>query len=216
MKTVHWPVPVATFAMSLLLAGCDRQPAASADESATQSAASPAPLTTEKMSQQEEEASKTATPTGTGLCAAQEEVLFSCQLENRKIASICGVKNKAGTTVAQYRYGQSGETAELSWPEADSADRLKFASVPYSGGGEAQLQFLRGDTQYVVYSRVIRTNFAAGEPNDPSMEDGIFVRKGDRTIARHSCAGPDIRPIDYEKAKLYAEDVGDDIVEFEY
>ena len=215
MKTVHWPVPVATFAMSLLLAGCDQQTAASADESATQSTASPAPLTTEKMSQQEG-ASKTATPTGTGLCAAQEEVLFSCQLENTKIASICGVKNKAGITVAQYRYGKSGEAAELTWPEADSADRLKFASVPYSGGGEAQLQFLRGDTQYVVYSRVIRTNFAAGEPNDPSMEDGIFVRKGDRTIARYSCAGPNVRPIDYEKAKLYADNVGDDIVEFEY
>jgi hypothetical protein len=211
MKTI---VLLATAAV--LLSGCDQKAASADGEPAAESVASADPPATGTISGQEGQASKAVPSSDTGLCAPDEDVLFSCQLENRKIASVCGAIIKTGSIVAQYRYGKAGQVPELAWPEADSADRLKFASVPYSGGGEAQLHFRRGDTQYIVYSRVIRTNFTAGEPNDPALEDGIFVRKGDRIIARHVCDGPEVSPINYEKADLYAESSDDGIVELEY
>ena len=78
------------------------------------------------------------------------------------------------------------------------------------------MQFRRGDHQYIVFSRVIRTNFKAGEPNDPAMQDGVIVRKGEEIVARHACADPDVRSIDYEKAGRYAQDSADDIVAFDF
>ena len=214
MKTAALLVPLATAVM--LLSGCDQKAAPADGEPAAETVASADPLATGTLSDQERQASKAAPSSGTGLCAPDEDVLFSCQLENRKMASVCGANNKTGSVVAQYRYGKSGQVPELTWPDADSGERLKFASVPYSGGGEAQLHFRRGDTQYIIYSRVIRTNFTAGEPNDPDLADGIFVRKGDRIIARHACADPDVSPIDYEKADLYAEPSDGEIVELDY
>jgi len=201
----------------LLLAGCGPAPVTGSPETGDQSATTDAGLISREADEAGDSTGDNAVlPNGTGLCAAGEPVLFSCQLDNRNLVSICGARNGAGNPVAQYRYGKAGQVPELTWPEAGSADRLKFASVPYSGGGEAQLHFRRGDTQYVVYSRVIRTNFTAGEPNDPALEDGIVVRKGEKIIARHSCADPKLVPIDYEKAELYAETSADDIVELEY
>ena len=214
MKTAALLVPLATAGM--LLSGCDQKAASADGELAAESAAAADPLATGTISAQEGQASKAIPSSGTGLCAPGEDVLFSCQLENRKMASVCGLKKETGSVVAQYRYGKSGQVPELTWPDADSAERLKFASVPYSGGGEAQLHFRRGDTQYIIYSRVIRTNFTAGEPNDPQLADGIIVRKGDRIIARHACADPDVSPIDYEKADLYAEPSDGEIVELDY
>ena len=214
MKKFVLLVPLAM--AGLVLSGCDQKAAPADGEPAVETVASANPLATGTISGQEGQASKAVPSSGTGLCAPDEDVLFSCQLENRKMASVCGVTNKAGSAVAQYRYGKSGQVPELTWPEADSGERLEFASVPYSGGGEAQLHFRRGDTQYIVYSRVIRTNFTAGEPNDPDLADGIFVRKGDRIVARHACDDPEVRPIDYEKANLYAETSDDGIVELDY
>lgn len=202
--------------VAVILSGCDQKAAPAGGEAAEESAISADPLGQETTSEPDDPASKASPLAGTGLCAPGEEVLFSCQLENRKMASVCGLKNGTGSVVAQYRYGKAGQVPELIWPETDRADRLEFASVPYSGGGEAQLQFRRGDTQYIVYSRVIRTNFAPGEPNDPAIEDGIFVRKAGKPVARHACSDPDVRPINYEKAELYAATSEDGIVDLEY
>lgn len=202
--------------VAIILSGCNQKSAPADAESAEESVASADPLVQEKEPQSEEPAGTTSTLSGTGLCAPGEDVLFSCQLENKKMASVCGLKNGTGSVVAQYRYGKVGQVPELAWPGPDSADRIQFASVPYSGGGEAQLQFRRGDTQYIIYSRVIRTNFAPGEPNDPAIEDGIFVRKAGKTVARHSCSDPDVRPIDYDKSELYAATSEDGVVELEY
>ena len=214
MRIVSLPSSLAMVAAGMLLAGCDRQPAAS--EPDVQSPASPEPLTAEKAPGQRDQANHAAPSTAIGLCEPREEIIFSCRLENGKTASVCGTNTGAGAVVAQYRYGQAGQRPELTWPDAESAERLTFASVPYSGGGEAQLQFRRGDHQYIVFSRVIRTNFKTGEPNDPAMQDGVIVRKGDEIVARHACADPDVRSIDYEKAGRYAQDSADDIVAFDF
>ena len=141
----------------------------------------------------------------TGWCSAKEPVIFSCQLKNRKVISVCGTENGAGEKTAQYRFGALGKSPELVWPEAAGKDRLTFASVPYSGGGEAQLSFSRGDVTYVVYSRMVRTNFKAGEPNNPEMTDGIMVLKGKKTVSDLVCSDPDLVPVDYDLAAQYAD-----------
>ena len=212
---------VSAFAVLLSMSGCDQAPATDADGPPEPKPAPVAALASERSPDQSAGPERTGAHTtaplpANGLCIAGEEVIFSCQLENKKLASICGAANKSGKIVAQYRYGKPGESPELLWPETNSKDRLKFASVPYSGGGEAQLHFKRGGHQYVVYSRVIRTNFTVGEPNEPSLEDGIFVRKGEKIIARQSCADSSVMPIDYEKAERYADKSNDGLVEFEY
>ena len=215
MKSVSLPFSLAMVAAALLLAGCDRQPAPPASEPEVQSSASPERVTADKAAGQRDQANHAAPSTAIGLCEPREEIIFSCRLENGKTASVCGTDKETGAVVAEYRYGHAGQKPELTWPDADS-DRLSFASIPYSGGGEAQLQFRRGDHQYIVYSRVIRTNFKPGEPNDPAMQDGVIVQKGDKIIARHACADADVLPIDYQKAGRYAQSLADGIVELDF
>lgn len=216
MKSVSLPFSLAMVAAALLLPGCDRQPAPPASEPEVQSSAFREPVTADKAAGQRDQANHAAPSTAIGLCEPREEIIFSCRLENGKIASVCGTNKGAGAVVAEYRYGHAGQKPELTWPDADSADRLSFASIPYSGGGEAQLQFRRGDHQYTVYSRVIRTNFKPGEPNDPAMQDGVIVHKGDKIIARDACADADVLPIDYQKADRYVQSLADGIVELDF
>jgi hypothetical protein len=146
------------------------------------------------------------------LCAPGEKVLFSCSLENGKMASVCAAAQIGGARFAQYRYGVQGEESELVYPKSRQDGAIRFVSVPYSGGGEAQLIFERGDTTYVVYSNVIRTGFDEGG-NKPEFNDGLFAMRGDKTIADHQCKSDGLMSIDSEKARKYAKVVdGDDIV----
>jgi len=216
MKSVSLPFSLAMVAAAMLLAGCDRQPPSAALDPEVQSSASPETSTAEQAPGRQDQANNAAQSTRIGLCEPREEIIFSCRLENGKTASVCGTNMGTGAGAAQYRYGQAAQRPELTWPDADSADGLSFASVPYSGGGEAQLQFRRGDHQYIVYSRVIRTSFKAGEPNDPAMQDGVIVRRVDKIVARHACADPGVRSIDYEKARRYAQGLADDIVDLDF
>jgi hypothetical protein len=142
--------------------------------------------------------------TAIGWCSVKEPVIFSCRLKNRKTVSVCGTEDGAGDKTAQYRFGVLGNSPELVWPDAAGKDRLTFASVPYSGGGEAQLSFSRGDMTYVVYSRMVRTNFEADEPNYPEITDGIMVLKGKKTFSDLVCADSDVVPVDYDLAAQYA------------
>ncbi|MDE0932615.1 MAG: hypothetical protein OSA47_03305 [Novosphingopyxis baekryungensis] len=146
------------------------------------------------------------------LCAPGEKVLFSCSLENGKMASVCAAAQIGGARFAQYRYGVQGEESELVYPKSRQDGAIRFVSVPYSGGGEAQLIFERGDTTYVVYSNVIRTGFDEGG-NKPEFNDGLSAMRGDKTIADHQCKSDGLMSIDSEKARKYAKVVdGDDIV----
>ena len=146
------------------------------------------------------------------LCAPGEKVLFSCSLENGKMVSVCAAAQIGGARFAQYRYGVQGEESELVYPKSRQDGAIRFVSVPYSGGGEAQLMFERGDTTYVVYSNVIRTGFDEGG-NKPEFNNGIFAMRGDKTIAAHQCRPAGLMSIDYEKAEKYAQkDEGADII----
>lgn len=137
-------------------------------------------------------------------CDKDEEIIFACTMKSGKKASIC-VTGEGDDKFAQYRFGPDGKPAELAWPMTPQDGKLAFKSVPYSGGGEAQMSFIKGDTQYVVFSRVVRTNFEPGEPNNPAIEDGILVRRGGTVLGQLGCSGEVELPINYDLADKYGE-----------
>ncbi len=123
-------------------------------------------------------------------CQDGEETLFSCDAKGGKQIAVCG---KDGN--AQYRFGN--EVAEIT------LDNGKFASVPYSGGGEAQIAFSNGDTRYIVFSRIVRTNFEPGEPNNPEITDGVMVVRGGETIGKRTCIAGSPSAVDVGAGENY-------------
>tara|TARA_R110002124_G_C8957906_1_gene513811 strand:- start:2317 stop:2961 length:645 start_codon:yes stop_codon:yes gene_type:complete len=187
----------------LLIAGCGAQAPSDQAEASVDTVAGGAVSTPSSATAASHAVIKKTA--ATGWCSANEPVIFSCQLKSRKTISICGIESGEGAKTAQYRFGILGQPPELRWPEAGGKDRLTFASAPYSGGGEAQLSFSRGDVTYVVYSRIVRTNFTPGEPNDPAITDGIMVLKGQALATDLICSDSDVAPVDYELASEYAD-----------
>ncbi|MDJ0642857.1 MAG: hypothetical protein QNJ15_08570 [Erythrobacter sp.] len=123
-------------------------------------------------------------------CRPEEEKLFSCVVRGGSQLSVCANPEHG----PQYRFGK-GEGADLVLSEGT------WASVAYSGGGEAQIKFENGDTSYVVFSRIVRTNFEPGEPNNPAISDGVVVLRGEEVLAVNRCIDPDGDPIDYNLAE---------------
>lgn len=174
---------------TLLLASCgsagagnDGEPVEQRAEQAPPPAGplSPVPATTTSGS-----------PGRTVECASGEAEVFSCKVAGGKRIAICGT----GRGEAEYRFGDGEPELVLSGG--------RWASVPYSGGGEAQVAFASGDTRYVVFSRIVRTNFAAGEPNDPAISDGVIVLEGEEVIGIQLCDDPDVAAIDYDLAEAH-------------
>tara|TARA_B100000678_G_scaffold189392_1_gene158369 strand:- start:6 stop:617 length:612 start_codon:yes stop_codon:yes gene_type:complete len=139
-------------------------------------------------------AQSTASPTARPVaCASDEQELFSCTAGAKRIA-VCGVTNTQGQKTAQYRFG-SPDKAEIV------LDGGRFASVPYSGGGEAQIEFANGATRYVVYSRTVRTNFDE-RGNMPEFTDGVVVLRDGEAVADRQCTG-DAESIDIMAGEAY-------------
>ncbi|MXP25039.1 hypothetical protein GRI39_03120 [Altererythrobacter indicus] len=188
-----------------LLAGCSKSED-SGQSKAPAGAESAAPTTTPSA---EAEASPVAASTPDeskawgGKCAQGEEALFTCSLKNGRAVAVCKTGEGAGQGLVQYRYGKPDAEPELSWPQKSDDGKLTFASVPYSGGGEAQLSFARGAARYIVYSRVVRTNFKAGEPNDPAITDGVMVVENGKVKANYSCDGQVSKPVDVNLTTKY-------------
>ena len=109
------------------------------------------------------------------LCKAGETLLFSCPIDH-KLASVCSDGSKA-----TYYFG-SPDHVELS------SQALSIADHMFSGGGETQISFHRGDYGYVVYDRATRTSFAADERNDPGFTSGLVVQKNGKTISTKQCS----------------------------
>ncbi|WP_420607031.1 hypothetical protein [Novosphingopyxis sp.] len=197
----------------LLVAACSQAEPEASDggESPVAEAAAPALQPTKPVEASIPSPTPPAQPGKDNLCAPGEPVIFSCRLASGKSLSVCAAAEAGGPRFAQYRYGASGEANELTFPENRAAGALRFVSVPYSGGGEAQLSFARGSASYVVYSRVMRTNFEADEPNDPRFDDGVLVLRGEKTIADHRCESEQLTSVDHDLAKKYAksDDSGD-------
>jgi hypothetical protein len=132
-------------------------------------------------------------PGGVG-CALEETPIFACNLANGKRIAVCGL----GEYIGQYRYG--GSKPELVINGAD------YANVMYSGGGESQIAFENGGYRYIVFSRVVRTNFAAEEPNNPAMSDGVMILRGAKFVGMKLCSNANGLPVQTNSANAIWED----------
>ena len=123
-------------------------------------------------------------------CAAPEETVFSCAMPGGKRLAVCAPQQGE----AEYRFG--GKSPELVLRGG------KWATAMYSGGGEAQIQFVNGDTSYTVFSRMVRTNFTAGEPNNPAITDGVVITRDGAFVALRLCEGGQAEmPVQHDAAE---------------
>ena len=171
-----------------LLAACDTRSAPEVAEP-TASPSIPAPKSVADLA---------APPAQGGIgCKADEVSIFVCDLDNGKRVAVCG----AGEWSGRYRYGKSIPELEL--------DGGQYAYTMYSGGGEGQIVFDNAGYRYVVFSRMVRTNFRADEPNYPAMSDGVLVLRGKEFIDLQLCEGPDTLPVQLDAANAVWEDAGE-------
>lgn len=129
-------------------------------------------------------------------CHAHESTIFTCKLKDGKRVSVCGASEWLG----YYRYGGSSSEIEVAG--------AKYASVMYSGGGEAQIAFDNGDTRYIVFSRMVRTGFD-DEGNKPAISDGIVIDRGGKFLDLKTCDDPDLLPVQNEAANVIWENEGE-------
>ena len=109
------------------------------------------------------------------LCKVGESSVFNCQVKGKTV-SICASESKgAQDKFMQYRFG-SPSKLELSIPEK-GIDGIKVGNLMYSGGGGEFLIFKNKDTEYVVFSRIMK----GGE------DSGVLIQKGSKKIAGLYC-----------------------------
>lgn len=165
--------------MLVLLTACDAD-----TDSAKVSAVAPKTSTPAPAPEVRTVAEKAAPPKPGGVgCAPEESEIFACNLANGKRVAVCGLSEWIG----QYRYG--GSKPELVINGAD------YSHVTYSGGGERQIAFDHRGYRYIVFSRVVRTNFSAGEPNDPAISDGVVILRGKKFVEMQLCDDANGKPV---------------------
>ncbi len=109
------------------------------------------------------------------LCKVGETPLFNCPIDH-KFVSVCSDGAKA-----TYYFGNSNHI-ELS------SQALSIADHMFSGGGETQISFSRGDYGYIVYDKTTRTSFSADGRNNPDFTSGLVVQKSGKTISTKQCS----------------------------
>ncbi len=122
------------------------------------------------------------------LCEAHEKLVFGC-VTGKKVASICASPDVTSTTgYVQYRYGTVGRL-ELVYPDHRKPPKghFFFSRTDYSGGEENRIRFNNDGYDYVVFNNTVRTNFKAGEPNNPQESAGIFTRRTGKTSRPRKC-----------------------------
>jgi hypothetical protein len=134
-------------------------------------------------------------------CLPGEEPVFACKVRGGQRLAVCAPARGSSKGKTRYRFG--GDRPEVSISGGE------WASTAYSGGGEAQIAFVDADTRHIVFSRVVRTNFTPGEPNDPALSDGVIVERGGKVIAVHLCDDPDVLPVQYAAAGRSLPKAGD-------
>jgi hypothetical protein len=87
------------------------------------------------------------------LCGEDEDIYFSCHLENRKIISVCAKGNfDLGRGYVKYKYG--GKNNAFVLPRGDVSPEGNFAITDVSEGSirGLHLKFITGSYTYVVSS----------------------------------------------------------------
>ena len=123
------------------------------------------------------------------LCSADEQVVFGCALGNKKQVSVCASPQMTATTgYLQYRYGTPAKV-ELAFPAERKPPKglFFFANTGFSGGGASELHFRIGEYDYFVYDSTVRTNFKAGEPNNPAFSAGVVTRLKGKRLSGQTC-----------------------------
>jgi len=106
------------------------------------------------------------------LCEPFEQTVFSCRLQNNKIASVCaGNDPKTKSPTVQYRFGKSGKVPELIFPAiaANGPKRMSYTSFGDIKWESRNLLFAVGEYSYMISSFSVMFD----EP-----EASITVRRG--------------------------------------
>ena len=181
------------FTVLALLCACSQEPGSDADAdadagAAPESAAESAAIVAAGLADESRPDASPATTESMG-CAPSEKAIFACNLANGKRLAVCST----GAGRAEYRYGDDEPELVLGGGE--------LGIVGYSGGGEAQIAFANREYRYVVFSRMVRTNFAADEPNYPAMSDGVVILRGNEFLDLQLCNDPQVLPVQYDVAE---------------
>lgn len=101
-------------------------------------------------------------------CLLDEEVYFSCLMQNGKILSLCGSYGTPTGSI-QYRYGKENNL-ELIFPGdmSDSGNKFKYNSYFRYGADYFRVSFLSGQYYYRIY-RDIDTE------SKPELKAGVTV-----------------------------------------
>jgi hypothetical protein len=117
-------------------------------------------------------ASVSASAKSPGLCAANEKIVFSCELKNSKTVSICSSQDISGGYV-EYRFGTKSNV-ELKYLADGKQRKLHRAEVVYANNSEDTIWFR---ISQFLYSIFIPTS---GAP-------GLEVSRNNDVIARFEC-----------------------------
>ena len=69
-------------------------------------------------------------------CGAQAEPIFHCTVADGRVLSVCVATGDGGAPRVRYSFRRGAAHLVLPTPEGPPP---RFATVPYSGGGEAQV-----------------------------------------------------------------------------
>lgn len=132
----------------------------------------------------------TAADTPKDLCKAGETTVFSCEVTDGKVVSLCASPDLSRDTgYLQYRYGRDGGKVELVYPRR--TDR-KLAPFKYfqeyaAKGGTSALSFRIGGYRYSVFSTTSAFGFnGAGVIIDKGHKRVEYLHCDDKTIITQS------------------------------
>jgi hypothetical protein len=108
------------------------------------------------------------------LCASDENIIFSCELKNKKIVSVCSSSSPKQDHI-DYRFGKKSKV-ELSYSANTQLPTQKFhrGEIVYANNSEDVLWFKKGNYRYTVYSPI------RGDP-------GLSVALNGDVITRLEC-----------------------------
>lgn len=110
------------------------------------------------------------------LCRPNEVVIASCSI-GRKSVSVCGAMKSSSS----YRFG-TPQKIEIE------AHDIRMARRAYSGGGETQILVRNNAYTYILYDRMVRSNFSSSGENSPDFSSGLLVVKSGKVVQSRSCS----------------------------
>ena len=124
------------------------------------------------------------------LCESKESIIFSCSLKNKKLLSICTKNAKA-----EYRFG-TNKKLELILPK-DKNDQITYNTLMYSGGGGVYVRFKHVNTDYIVFSKLVK-----GEGESAGV---LIQEKGKKSFEIHCSLKSNIDISSLENLRLNKE-----------